>query len=150
MGANKPEGIRMFGGAFKCIFKLGFFPLSGAFILVKSILIVDEDRNLGHSEALILRQAGYEVVTAISAHEALAYLRNCQFDLTILDLMTPDSGSILLPKLLGLYAKQAILVLTDQASRDTPLETTHLGAHSRLVKPVAPETLLERVRTILR
>jgi DNA-binding response OmpR family regulator len=115
----------------------------------KSILIVDDDRNLRQSMALILRRANYRVDTAGTATDALSDLKNGQYDLTILDMMMPDDGSILLPKLLSLYPSLAILILSAQISAETSLETKHLGEHSRLVKPVTPETLLERVKAIL-
>ena len=116
---------------------------------LKSILIVDDDRNLRQSMALILRRANYQVDTVGSAADALADLEAHKYDLAILDMMMPDDGSILLPKLLNLYPCLAILVLTAQVSAETKLETTHLGEHARLVKPVTPEVLLERVREIL-
>jgi DNA-binding response OmpR family regulator len=115
----------------------------------KSILIVDDDRNLRHSMALILMRAGYEVETAGGAADVLADLQGGNYDLTILDMMMPDGGSILLPKLLQLYPSLAILVLTAQVSPETPLETGHLGEHARLIKPVTPETLLAQVKAIL-
>jgi DNA-binding response OmpR family regulator len=116
---------------------------------LKSILIVDIDRNLRYSMALILRRAGYRVALAGSAAEALENLKTAEYDLTILDMLMPDDGAILLPKLLHLYPGLAILVLTTQMSSETSLEIGHLGKHSRLTKPVTPETLLERVRTSL-
>ena len=116
---------------------------------LKSILIVDTDRNLRYSMALILRRAGYRVAMAGSAAEALENLKTGKYDLTILDMLMPDDGSILLPKLLYLYPGLAILALTAQASSETTLETCQLGKHSHLTKPVTPETLLERVKASL-
>ena len=115
----------------------------------KTILIVDDDRNLRQSMALVLRRAGYQVETAGGAVEALTDLKTGNYDLTIVDMMMPDDGSILLPKLLHSYPSLPILVLTAQASAETPLESMHLAEHSRLTKPVTPETLMERVKAIL-
>jgi DNA-binding response OmpR family regulator len=114
----------------------------------RSILIVDEDRNLCHSFALILRRAGYLVETAASAAEVLYCLQAHLYDLTILDMMLPDGTSILLPRLLKLYPHSAFIVLTYQAGLEIPIEINHLGVHSRLVKPITPEALLERVKAV--
>ena len=116
---------------------------------LKSILIIDTDRNLRYSMTLILRRAGYRVDMASSAAEALENLKTVKYDLTILDMLMPDDGSILLPKLIYLYPGLAILVLTTQLSSETSLETSHLGKPSHLTKPVTPETLLERVKASL-
>ncbi len=78
----------------------------------RSILIVDEDRNLRHSFALILQRAGYLVETAASAVEVLYCLRVHRYDLTILDMMLPDGTSILLPRLLKLYPQSAFIILS--------------------------------------
>jgi DNA-binding response OmpR family regulator len=99
--------------------------------------------------ALILRRSNYQVDTTGSAAEALKNLETSQYDLAILDMMMPDNGSILLPKVLSLYPCLPILVLTAQVSPETRYEAAHKGPHFRLTKPVTPETLLERVRLIL-
>ncbi len=115
----------------------------------KSILIIDVDRNLRHSLALILQRSGYRVETAGGASEAITYLKTGKYDLVIIEMMMPDDGSILLQRLLRLYPKLAFLVLTAQGSPQSPMEADHEGEHARLVKPVTPEVLLERVRTLL-
>ncbi len=118
-------------------------------MLSKSILIIDVDRNLRHSIALILQRAGYRVETAGGASEAITYLKTGKYDLVIVEMLVPDDGTILLPRLLHLYPKLAFLVLTAQASPESSMETSHVGDHARLVKPVTPEVLLERVKSIL-
>ncbi len=115
----------------------------------KSILIVDVDRNLRHSFALILQRAGFKVETAGGAAEAMTYLKTGKYDLAILDMMVPDNGGILLPRLLRLYPHLSVIILTGQVSPETPFETAHLAEHARLVKPVTPEALLERVHSSL-
>ncbi len=88
----------------------------------KTILIVDDDRNLRQSMALILRRSNYEVDTTGSAAEALANLETSQYDLAILDMMMPDDGSILLPRLMDLYPCLPVLILTAQVSPETAME----------------------------
>jgi len=118
-------------------------------MITKSILIIDNDLNLRLSMALVLRRANYRVDTAGSASEALADLESSHYDLIIIDILMPDESSILLPRLLELYPGLSILVLTSQTSPQTRSETIHAGFHSRLTKPVTPETLLKQVKSIL-
>lgn len=118
-------------------------------MIPKTILIIDDDRNVRQSMALVLRRANYQVDTAGTAAEALAALEAHPYDLSIVDIMMPDEGSIFLPRLLDLYPDLSILVLTTQTSPTTPGESAHPGLHFRLTKPVTPEALLKRVKTIL-
>ncbi len=116
---------------------------------LKTILIVDADLNVRLSMALVLRRANYQVDTAGTAAEALAALDSHPYDLSIVDSMMPDDGSIFLPRLLELYPNLSILVLTTQTSPATRYESAHPGLHYRLTKPVTPEALLKRVKSIL-
>jgi DNA-binding NtrC family response regulator len=118
-------------------------------MLSKSILVVDDDQNLRRSLALILERAGYQVVTAGRACDALDCLEASNYDLVILDIMMPDNGLTLLPKILVLYPYLQILILTAHSSAETTFELERLGAHSHLVKPVTPERILESVGTML-
>ncbi len=117
---------------------------------LKSLLIIDDDRNLRQSMALVLRRADYQVDTAGTAAEAVAALEATQYDLVILDSLMPDDDSIFLPRLLSLYPDLSVLVLTTQTTRQTSSETEHPGVHFRMTKPVTPEALLKRVKTILK
>jgi DNA-binding response OmpR family regulator len=115
----------------------------------ESILIIDDDRNLRQSMALILRRAGFKVDMAGTAGEALADLKYGHYDLAILDMMMPDDGTILLPRLHRLYPRLPILILSSQLTPETPFASLHSGKYERLVKPVTPEALLEKVKAIL-
>ncbi len=115
----------------------------------KAILIIDSDRNVRQSMALVLRRANYQVDTAGTAAEALTALGSHPYDLSIVDIMMPDDGSIFLPRLLDLYPSLSVLVLTTQTSPVTRHESAHPGLHFRLTKPVTPEALLKRVKSIL-
>ncbi len=99
--------------------------------------------------ALILRRAGYRVETAGVSAEALTDLESGHYDLAILDMMMPDDGTILLPRLIRLYPHLPILILSAQLTPEVLLGTIHSGKYVRLVKPVTPETLLENVKAIL-
>lgn len=53
------------------------------------ILIAEDDRNTRKLMSAILRQNGYEVLTACDGIEALQLLGTSQIDLMILDIMMP-------------------------------------------------------------
>src|SRR5512136_527923 len=116
-----------------------------------SILIIDDEPNLRRSLGLILQRAGYAVTTASDAAEALHVLQVGAYDLTFLDIKLPDQNGIqLLPQLRELYPEMPILILTAHATLDTAIGAVRLGARDYLLKPIDPETIINRVETILK
>jgi len=116
-----------------------------------SILIIDDEPNLRRSLGLILQRAGYTITTAANAKEATQLLQAGAFDLTFLDIKLPDQNGIqLLPQLRELYPDMPVLILTAHATLDSAIGAVRLGARDYLLKPIDPETILNRVQTILR
>ena len=118
------------------------------FVPPRSVLVVDEDKNLRRSLALVLTHAGYQVATVGRACEALELLRTSLYHLIILDITTPENRLTLLPVVLSLYPRLSVLVFTAQWSPETALEIEKLGVQVHLEKPVTPDSLLERVEAI--
>ena len=115
-----------------------------------SILIIDDEPNLRRSLGLILQRAGYTVTTAPDAAEALHVLQAGAYDLTFLDIKLPDQNGIqLLPQLRELYPEMPVLILTAHATLDTAIGAVRLGARDYLLKPIDPETILNRVENLL-
>jgi two-component system, NtrC family, phosphoglycerate transport system response regulator PgtA len=119
------------------------------FTLQKSILVVDDDQNLRRSLALILKRAGYQVGTAGQACEALELLRTGNYNLIILDIVSPENRLTLLPAVLCIYPHLSVLVFTAHWSPETALEIEKLGVHAHLEKPVTPGQLLDCVEMVL-
>lgn len=116
-----------------------------------SILIIDDEPNLRRSLGLILQRAGYFITTASNAAEAIHLLQAGAFDLTFLDIKLPDQNGIqLLPRIRELYPEMPILILTAHATLDTAIGAVRLGARDYLLKPIDPETILNRVESILK
>ncbi|OGO28653.1 MAG: hypothetical protein A2136_07570 [Chloroflexi bacterium RBG_16_54_11] len=115
-----------------------------------SILIIDDEPNLRRSLGLILTRAGYAITTAANATEAVHLLQAGAFDLTFLDIKLPDQNGIqLLPQLRELYPDMPILILTAHATLDSAIEAVRAGARDYLLKPIDPENILSRVRSLL-
>jgi DNA-binding response OmpR family regulator len=115
-----------------------------------SILIIDDEPNLRRSLGLILQRAGYTVTTAADAGEALHVLQAGAYDLTFLDIKLPDQNGIqLLPQLRELYPDMPVFILTAHATLDTAIGAVRLGARDYLLKPIDPETILDRLEYLL-
>ena len=66
----------------------------------------------------------------------------------ITDINMPDARNILIPKILGTHPFLSIVILTDQSLSEIDKENKLLSAHY-VIKPVAPERLLDYVETII-
>ncbi|NUO82934.1 response regulator [candidate division KSB1 bacterium] len=58
------------------------------------ILIVEDEKNLRQLYQKELEAEGYEVATALNAHEALERLRSAHADLVVLDLILSDGSGL--------------------------------------------------------
>jgi DNA-binding response OmpR family regulator len=124
------------------------------------ILVVDDDPDILEAISMILESQGYEVVTACDGVEGLANLKAEKPDLLILDLLMPKMDGFAVCKELqdprwARYKDIPILILTsvrEEASRRRyELETgLELDVDDYVEKPVAPDTLLERVGRLIK
>jgi CheY-like chemotaxis protein len=112
------------------------------------ILVVDDDRVTRHLLESILKQAGYEVVTAGSGEEALE--RAAGTDLVLLDVWMPGmSGLDVLARLRADEIKARVVVMTSDDTPQTLLQALRGHALHFLSKPVAKDALLELVERTL-
>ena len=114
----------------------------------KLIMLVEDDLNLRQSMTLILQRAGYLVTATDCVRKAMDFIQSDQFHLLIAEINIPETRKVLLPKVLEIYPYLSIVILTDPSSQESEGMDKLLSAHY-LVKPVAPELLLDSVNTIL-
>jgi DNA-binding NtrC family response regulator len=114
----------------------------------KSIVLLEDDPNLRQSIALILQRAGYFVSPTDCVYAAMDLLKSKTYKLIIADNNIPETRMVLIPKVLGLYPCLSIVLLTDQSAAELEKEDRLLSAHY-LIKPIAPERLLDSVMTII-
>ena len=118
----------------------------------KIILVVDDERRIADTLALILQSSGYETAIAYEGDSALAQSSKVQPDLLLTDVVMPGMNGIELAlavsercpgcKVLLFSGQAATAELLDRARKqgcDFPL----------LAKPVHPEDLLKKVAEIL-
>jgi CheY-like chemotaxis protein len=115
----------------------------------RSILLVEDDAGVGHAMADLLSVQGYEVLCARDGAEALEILaeREPPPGLILLDLMMPGMDpaefrrrQLSSPRVAG------IPLVVVSADRQAEQRARELKAAGCLVKPMAPERLLEVVR----
>lgn len=115
-----------------------------------TILIVDDEppiRRLLHGT---LTRAGYRVVEAASARQAIEVLADTQPEVVLLDLGLPDRDGIELIPAIRKQSRAAILVISARDATEQKVTALDLGAVDYLTKPFDTEELLARVRAALR
>ena len=114
------------------------------------ILIVDDEASLRQTLARILQRAGYEVTTTASGKEGLTLLSEHSFDLVYLDIRMPEvSGLDILKTIHSRYPELPVILFTAQPDLNSAVEALRSGAIDYLLKPLKPQTIIERTRSIL-
>jgi len=116
------------------------------------ILIVDDERRIADTSALILEGAGYQTAAAYDGASGIARCREFQPHLVLTDVVMPGmSGIEMAIAIRSEFPRCAILLISGQAATADMLETARREGHSfeLLAKPVHPNTLLQRVAEIL-
>lgn len=114
------------------------------------ILIIDDEASLRKTLARILQQAGFEVTTAESAEQGLDYMKTNQFDMVLTDLRMPGMHGMDALKLIHInYPTLPVVLFTAQPDINSAVEALRQGATDYLLKPIKPETIIERTRNIL-
>jgi DNA-binding NtrC family response regulator len=114
----------------------------------KVIILVEDDLNLRQSIVLILERAGYLVYATECPYKAMDILRSGNYQVIISDFNMPDTKKVLLPKMHENYPNLFNVILTDQSVSEIDKEDKQLR-DQYLIKPIAPERLLDCVGKIL-
>src|SRR5256714_9794566 len=114
------------------------------------VLIVDDQRNMRTTTALVLRQQGYEVAEAESGEAALSRLLAEPFDVVLTDLkMAPLDGLAVLSGALEISPSTQVIVMTGYGTVESAVEAMQQGACDYVSKPFKESELLMRVQRAL-
>jgi two-component system response regulator MprA len=118
---------------------------------VPTVLIVDDDERLLKMLQRTLTYEGLDVLTATNGRQALAFVRERQPDVVVLDWLMPEmSGLQVVQRLRREEDQTMILMLTARDAIQNRVEGLESGADDYLVKPFAPAELVARVHALLR
>lgn len=118
--------------------------------MVKSILIVEDDKEIRAMLVSFLKQKGYEVWEASEGLAASAKLKERQYDLILMDLMLPFISGEMLIQELRKQSDTPVIVLSAKTMLETRLEVLRLGADDYILKPFDLNEVLVRMEVVLR
>ncbi len=120
-------------------------------MVMKSILIVDDEVDIASSIQYVLKQEGFSTMLAHDGLKAMELIDNQRPDLIILDLMMPGiDGYEVCRRVRSQDKKTPILMLTARTSEVDTVVGLELGANDYIAKPVRLRELVARVKAHLR
>jgi two-component system, OmpR family, KDP operon response regulator KdpE len=112
------------------------------------ILLVDDEPAILKVLAIKLKISGYDVVCASNGEEALKLVRESSPDLALLDVILPGMDGLQLLHEIRSFSKIPVIVFS--ARPENAATALSLGANDFLTKPFDTDTLMGRIRTLLR
>ena len=115
-----------------------------------TILVIDDEPNILTTVRRSLELEGYSVEVAGGGAAGLAKLAERDIDLILLDVMMPgETGLEVLPKLRALRPETMIVMMSGNATIDTAVQATRLGAFDFIEKPLTGDVVKTRVENAL-
>ena len=117
---------------------------------MKTILVVDDERNIADLVRMYLETEGFAVVTAGDGEQALVQYERCDPDLVVLDVMLPKMNGFDVCRELRRRGDTPIIMLTARSEDVDAIVGLEIGADDYVTKPFNPRALVARVKAILR
>lgn len=122
---------------------------------MKSILLIDDDKDVLRSLENLLRKTGYDVTAIDDSLKAVEAIKKDSFDLVITDIRMPNFNGIETIKEIKKYQEQGsglkseFMVITGYADDDAPKESALLGITNFVIKPFDTNVFLGTVKNCL-
>ena len=118
----------------------------------RTILIVDDSEFVRNYHTYVLEQAEFQVITAVDGSDGLEklYSNRCDLVLTDINMSNMDCYEFIRRVRADIqYRALPIIIVSTQGESRDKAKGFEAGATLYLVKPCAPETMVENVRMIL-
>ena len=115
-----------------------------------TILIVEDDRNIGNLVRTYLERDGYSVLWVRSGEDALAELDRHPLSLVVLDVGLPGIDGFEVCRRIRARAETPVIMLTARDEEVDRVLGLELGADDYVPKPFSPRELVARVKAVLR
>lgn len=116
----------------------------------KTIVLVDDDRNILASVSLGLEAEGFNVRAFSNGEEALRSLAQSPGDLWVLDIKMPRMDGMEVLRRLREKTSVPAIFLTSKDAEEDEVSGLKAGADDYIRKPFSQKLLIERIRALLR
>ena len=114
------------------------------------ILICDDEAQILRALRVILGDAGFDVVPATTAQEALDAVAVRPPEAAIIDLVLPDGDGVDVCSSIRNWSEMPILVLSAVGDEREKVRALNAGADDYVTKPFGPDELVARLRAARR
>jgi two-component system, OmpR family, KDP operon response regulator KdpE len=114
------------------------------------VLVVDDELQIVRALRVVLREAGFEVVAAQGAVEALDRAAVRPPQAAIVDLVLPDGDGVAVTRRLREWSDMPILVLSALGEEEQKVRALEAGADDYVTKPFGARELVARLQAALR
>ncbi len=116
-----------------------------------SILLLEDDPNLGLILQEHLTMNGFEAALAVDGTEGFAAYTKGQYDLCLVDVMMPRmDGFTFAREVRRIDQKTPLMFLTAKSLKEDRIEGLRIGADDYITKPFSMEELLLRIQAVLK
>ena len=116
----------------------------------RRVLVCDDEPQILRALRVVLREAGFDVVPAETAREALDRAAVEPPEAAIIDLVLPDGDGVEVCRALREWSRMPIIVLSAVGDEEEKVRALEAGADDYVVKPFAPRELVARLQATLR
>jgi two-component system nitrogen regulation response regulator NtrX len=114
---------------------------------MKSIIIIDDEKEICESVKFILEYEGYIVDYSTSALEGIEKVTQNNFASLLLDIQMPEmSGFEVLKKVKEINQNLSVIIISAHGSLENAIKATKLGAFDFIEKPIDRDKLLISIR----
>ncbi|UCD86028.1 MAG: sigma-54-dependent Fis family transcriptional regulator, partial [Deltaproteobacteria bacterium] len=116
---------------------------------MKSILIVDDERNVHYSFKKIFSPE-FKIISAYDASKAITNIKRGGIDLVMMDIRLPGmDGLQALSKIKEINKKLPVVMMTGYGTMHTAIEAMKLGAYEYIIKPFDAPRIMEVAKKAL-
>jgi two-component system response regulator ChvI len=119
-------------------------------VLMQTIALVDDDRNILTSVSIAFETEGYRIMTYTDGLSALEGFKTNPPDIAILDIKMPRMDGMETLRRLREKSDMPVIFLTSKGDEIDEVFGLKMGAEDFIRKPFSQRALIERVKAVLR
>src|SRR3989454_11204876 len=148
--ALKPPRVANQSGTALAARGAGWYRVAGKGARVPTILVVEDEREIGELLRSYLERDGHRVLHAADGEAAIREVEAATPDLVVLDLMPPRLEGWEVSRRIRALMPIPIIMLTARDREEDKIRGLELGADDYVTKPFSPREVVARVRAVLR
>ena len=113
-------------------------------------VVIEDDADIRNLLEGVLRQAGFEVHTAVDGREGVEVVRNKMAHVVTLDIGLPDIDGFEVLRRIRNFSDAYVVMLTGRTEEPDLLSALNAGADDYIAKPFRPRELRARVAAMMR